>query len=202
MEEIDGVEVLAFVDAPAWESWLAEHHERQEGLWLRLAKAGSGIPSVTADEVVDVGLCYGWVSGQRRALDDRCYLQKYVPRRHRSLWSKVNVEKVQRLQAEGRMREPGLAEVRAARADGRWDAAYASQKSATVPADVVAALEANPRAMAAFDALDRTEQYRRYLPVLQARTSTTRAARVTKLVTLLEADADAAGDGDGDGHGH
>ena len=89
---VDGVEVSAFRDASAWESWLAANYERQAGVWLKLAKKGSGIPSVTADEVVDVGLCYGWVSGQRRALDERFYLQKYVPRRPGSLWSRVNVE--------------------------------------------------------------------------------------------------------------
>ena len=139
--QLDGVEVIAFRDAAAWESWLAAHHELQSGVWLKMAKKGSGIPSVTSDEVVDIGLCYGWVSGQRRALDDRYYLQKYVPRRPRSLWSRVNVEKVEALLAAGRMREPGMAEVRAAQADGRWEAAYESQKTATVPADVVAALD-------------------------------------------------------------
>ena len=166
---LDGAEVIAFRDAAAWESWLAVHHELQTGVWLKMAKKGSGIASVTSDEVVDIGLCYGWVSGQRRALDDRYYLQKYVPRRPRSLWSRVNVEKVEALLAAGRMREPGMAEVRAAQADGRWDAAYASQKTATVPADVVAALEANAQAKAAFDSLARSDQYLLYLPVLQAR---------------------------------
>ena len=143
MEELDGVDVIAFRDAAAWESWLAANYERKEGVWLRLAKKGSGIPSVTSDEVVDIGLCYGWVSGQRRTDDEAFYLQKYVPRRPKSLWSKVNVAKVEMLLAAGRMREPGMAEVRAAQADGRWDAAYESQRNATAPPDVVAALEEN-----------------------------------------------------------
>jgi uncharacterized protein YdeI (YjbR/CyaY-like superfamily) len=186
MEELDGAEVIAFRDAATWEAWLADHHERQAGVWLKLAKQGSGIPSVTADEVVDVGLCYGWVSGQRKGLNDRYYLQKYVPRRPGSLWSKVNVEKVERLLAQGRMREPGMAEVRAAQSDGRWDAAYESQKNATAPADVIAALEDNDRAKAVFDSLAKTDQYRLYLPVLQARSSEARAARVAKLVAMLE----------------
>ena len=183
----DGVEVIAFRDTAAWESWLAENHERQRGVWLKLAKKGSRIPSVSDDEVVDVGLCYGWVSGQRRALDDRFYLQKYVPRRPRSLWSKVNVDKVEKLLAAGRMRESGMAEVRAARADGRWDAAYDSQRTAIVPPDVVTALTAHPVAKAAFDSLDKTEQYRLYLPLLQTRSPTTRAARLERLITALEA---------------
>ena len=187
MESFDGIEVIAFPDAAAWESWLAAHHTRAEGVWLKMAKKRSGVASVTDDEVVDIGLCWGWISGQRRSLDATYYLQKYVPRRPKSLWSKVNVEKVELLSAAGRMREPGMAEVCAAQADGRWDAAYASQKRATVPAEVIAALADNTPARDAFDALDKTAQYLLYLPVLQARTGKTRAARVEKLVSLLEA---------------
>ncbi len=103
VDALDGVEVIAFPGPAAWESWLAANHERQAGVWLKMAKRGSGIPSVTEDEVVDIGLCWGWVSGQRRSLDDRHYLQKYVPRRARSLWSRVNVDKVGALLAAGRM---------------------------------------------------------------------------------------------------
>jgi uncharacterized protein YdeI (YjbR/CyaY-like superfamily) len=187
VDALNGVEIVAFPDAPAWESWLAANHERQAGVWLKLAKKASGIPSVSDDEVVDVGLCYGWVSGQRKAYDDSWYLQKYVPRRPRSLWSKVNVEKVEALLAEGRMREPGMAEVRAAQADGRWAAAYESQRKASAPPDVVAALERNATARRFFDSLDRSAQYRLYLPVLQARTAEARAARLQKMLAMLEA---------------
>ena len=193
MQAPDGVEILAFRDAAAWESWLAANHERQAGVWLRMAKKRSGIPSVTDDEVVDIGLCYGWVSGQRRALDEHSYLQKYVPRRARSLWSRVNVDRVERLSAAGRMREPGLAQVRAAQADGRWQAAYESQKAASVPPELVAALEATEEAKHRFDSLDRTAQYRLYLPVLQATNAEVRAARVAKLIaTLASGEGDAA----------
>lgn len=188
MDALDGVDVIAFRDATAWESWLAVNHELQAGVWLKLAKKGSGIPSVTSDEVVDIGLCYGWVSGQRRSHDESFYLQKYVPRRPRSLWSQVNVDKVEKLLAAGRMREPGMAEVRAAQADGRWDAAYESQKNATAPPDVVAALEADEKAKDVFDSLDRTYQYRLYLPVIQARTPKARAARLQKMLAMLEAE--------------
>lgn len=187
MEAHDGVEIITFRDAAAWESWLAANHELQAGVWLKLAKKSSGIPSVTDDEVVDIGLCYGWVSGQRRSCDESYYLQKYVPRRPRSLWSRVNVDKVEMLLATGRMREPGMAEVRAAHADGRWDAAYESQKTATVPPDVVAALEDNHRARDVFESLDKTSQYRLYLPVLQARSPRARTARVAKMISMLEA---------------
>jgi uncharacterized protein YdeI (YjbR/CyaY-like superfamily) len=182
---IDDAEVTSFVDAAAWESWLAENHRRQAGVWVKVGKRSSGIPSVTEDELVDVGLCWGWISGQRRSLDAQWYLQKYVPRRPRSLWSRVNVEKVDMLLVAGRMREPGLAEVRAAQADGRWAAAYASQKSATVPPDLLTALEGDPKAKAAFESLDRTRQYQLYLPILQATAPAVRAARVEKLVAGL-----------------
>jgi uncharacterized protein YdeI (YjbR/CyaY-like superfamily) len=188
MEVLDGVEIIAFRDVAAWESWLANNHELQAGVWLKMAKKGSGIPSVTDDEVVDVGLCYGWVSGQRKSFDESYYLQKYVPRRPKSFWSKVNVDKVEKLLAAGRMREPGMAEVRAAQADGRWDAAYESQKHATVPPDVVAALQENKEAKDFFDSLDKTDQYRLYLPVLQARTPKARAARLEKMIAMVEAD--------------
>jgi uncharacterized protein YdeI (YjbR/CyaY-like superfamily) len=188
MEVLDGVEIIAFRDVAAWESWLANNHELQAGVWLKMAKKGSGIPSVTDDEVVDVGLCYGWVSGQRKSFDESYYLQKYVPRRPKSLWSKVNVDKIEKLLAAGRMREPGMAEVRAAQADGRWDAAYESQKHATVPPDVVAALQENKEAKDFFDSLDKTDQYRLYLPVLQARTPKARAARLEKMIAMVEAD--------------
>jgi uncharacterized protein YdeI (YjbR/CyaY-like superfamily) len=187
MEVLDGVEIIAFRDVAAWESWLANNHELQAGVWLKMAKTGSGIPSVTDDEVVDVGLCYGWVSGQRKSFDESYYLQKYVPRRPKSLWSKVNVDKVEKLLAAGRMRERGMAEVRAAQADGRWDAAYESQKHATVPPDVVAALQENKEAKDFFDSLDKTDQYRLYLSVLQARTLKARAARLEKMIAMLEA---------------
>jgi uncharacterized protein YdeI (YjbR/CyaY-like superfamily) len=187
MERLAGVEIIAFPDASAWESWLAANYELEAGVWLKMAKRSSGVPSVTENEVVDIGLCYGWVSGQRKSYDERFYLQKYVPRRPRSLWSKVNVDKVGMLLEAGRMREPGMAEVRAAQADGRWEAAYPSQRNATAPSDVVAALEDNDEAKRRFDALDTTSQYRLYLPVLPARSPKARAARLQKMIAMLEA---------------
>ncbi len=185
MDERDGVEIIAFVDAEAFESWLAENHTRHEGLWIKLAKKKSGIPTVTSDELVDVGLCYGWISGQRLPLDEQYYLQKYVPRRPRSLWSQVNVDKVAMLTAAGRMREPGLAEVRKAQEDGRWAVAYESQKAATVPPDLAAALDANPKAGKAFEALDKTGRYLVMLPLLQALTPENRKARLDKVLEML-----------------
>ena len=129
----DVADVMFFGSAADFEVWLAEHVDRRPGVWLKIAKKGSGIPSLTDQEAVDLGLCYGWISGQRKAFDEMYYLQLYVPRRPRSRWSQVNVRRVEALIAAGRMRPSGLAEVEAAKADGRWDAAYESQRAATVP---------------------------------------------------------------------
>jgi uncharacterized protein YdeI (YjbR/CyaY-like superfamily) len=179
--------VIAFRDAAEFEAWLDTHVELQVGVWLKIAKKGSGIPSLTADEAVDVGLCYGWISGQRRSYDELYYLQKYVPRRPGSRWSQVNVAKVEELIAAGRMRPSGLAEVEAAKADGRWAAAYESQRNATVPPDLAAALAASPTAAQAFDALGKTQRYAVILTLLTARTATARAARLRRAMTALEA---------------
>lgn len=181
----DGAEVIAFRDAEVFDRWLEDHVGEQAGVWLKLAKKGSGIPSMTSDEAVDVGLCHGWISGQRRSLDDQYYLQKYVPRRPRSRWSRVNVAKVEELTAAGRMRPAGLAEVEAAKADGHWEAAYVSQKDATVPPDLAAALTADARADAAFAALGRTDRYAVILDLVTARTETARAQRLERAVARL-----------------
>ena len=185
--EPDAAEVIAFRDAADFETWLAENVDLNAGVWLKIAKKGSGVASLTDDEAVDVGLCYGWISGQRKAFDEVYYMQKYVPRRPRSRWSQVNVRKVEELTAAGRMRPPGFAEVDAAKADGRWDAAYASQKEATVPPDLAAALAASPVAATAFESLSKTNQYAVILDVVTARTPSTRAAHIRKAITDLEA---------------
>ncbi|MEV6097175.1 YdeI/OmpD-associated family protein [Nocardia sp. NPDC051981] len=177
---------VTFPDAAAFDAWLEANHARPEGVWIRMAKKGSGITTLTEDEAVDVGLCWGWISGQRKAFDADYYLQKYVPRRPRSHWSQVNVDKVAHLIAAGRMRAPGLAEVDAARADGRWAAAYPSQANFTVPPDLAAALADRPRARHAFDALDRARQYAIVLELLRARTAKTRASRLDKALGSLE----------------
>jgi uncharacterized protein YdeI (YjbR/CyaY-like superfamily) len=184
----DGAEIRPFRDAEEFDTWLADHHDHEAGIWLKLAKTSSGIPSMTSDEAVDVGLCWGWISGQRRGLDETWYLQKYVPRRPRSRWSQVNVRKVEDLTAAGRMRPPGQAEVAAAKADGRWDAAYVSQKEFTVPDDLRAALDATPAAATAYEALGRTEQYAVVLDLVTARDPDTRAGRLRTAIERLRAD--------------
>jgi uncharacterized protein YdeI (YjbR/CyaY-like superfamily) len=184
--EPDTTEVIAFRDAAEFEAWLAEHVDESAGVWLKIAKKGSGIASLTDDEAVDIGLCYGWISGQRKSFDEEHYLQKYVPRRPKSRWSQVNVRKVAELTAQGRMRPSGLAEVEAAKADGRWDAAYESQREATVPPDLAAALAASPLAATAFASLSKTSQYAVILDVVTSRTPRTRAAHIAKAIAELE----------------
>ena len=182
----DAAQVIAFRDAAEFETWLAEHVDHSAGVWLKIAKKASGIASLTDDEAVDVGLCYGWISGQRKGFDEIYYLQKYVPRKPRSRWSQVNVRKVEELMAAGRMRPPGLVEVAAAKADGRWDAAYASQKEATVPPDLADALAASPQAASAFESLNKTERYAVILDIVTARNPGTRIAHLRKAIAALE----------------
>jgi uncharacterized protein YdeI (YjbR/CyaY-like superfamily) len=186
METLNGMEIIAFNDAEQWESWLAAHHELQTGVWMKVAKKGSGIASVTDMEALDVALCYGWITGKRLSYDEAYYLQKYTIRRPRSLWSKVNIAKVEALIAAGRMQAPGLAEINAAKADGRWDAAYESQKNSTVPPDLAAALEQNSRARGTFEGLNRTNRYAVIWRLLTARTAEMRSSRLRSLVAMLE----------------
>ena len=188
--EPDAAEVIAFRDGAEFEAWLAANVNQSSGLWLKIAKKGSGIASLTGDEAVDIGLCYGWISGQRKSFDKEYYLQKYVPRRPNSRWSRVNVRKVEELTANGRMRASGLAEVAAAKADGRWDAAYESQKEATAPPDLAAALAASPGAASAFDSLSKTDRYAVILDVVTARSPIIRAAHINKSIAALEAHGD------------
>jgi uncharacterized protein YdeI (YjbR/CyaY-like superfamily) len=193
-EPENAAEIKEFRDAAEFEAWLSKHVDHRPGVWLKIAKKGSGVPSLTDDEAVDVGLCYGWISGQRKGFDEVYYLQKYVPRRPRSRWSEVNVRKVFELIAAGRMRSPGLAEVEAAKADGRWDAAYVSQKEAAVPPDLAAALAASPQAASVFETLGKTDRYAVILDIVTARNPRTRAAHVDNAVAALESRSDSYGD--------
>jgi len=178
-------DVIPFVDASAFDAWLTEHGATSAGVWLKLAKAASGIPSLTGDEAVDVGLCHGWISGRRNGLDDTWYLQRYVPRRPRSRWSQVNVRRSEALIAAGRMRPAGQREIDAAKADGRWAAAYPSQRDAHVPEDLAAALDRDPLAAERFAALGRTAQYALILDLATAGSAATRRRRLTRAIAQL-----------------
>jgi uncharacterized protein YdeI (YjbR/CyaY-like superfamily) len=180
-------EVLELADAAAWESWLAEHHSRSAGVWLRIAKKGSSRRLIAIGDALDVALCFGWIDSRRKASDADSYLQRYSPRRPSSAWSRINVERVEALTEAGRMREPGLAQVAAAEADGRWAAAYAPQREAPLPPDLAAELERNERARASFDRLDRTGRYAIALPLLKATSPAVRARRLRKAIAELDA---------------
>ncbi|HJS35195.1 MAG TPA: YdeI/OmpD-associated family protein [Pseudoxanthomonas sp.] len=173
-----------FVDAAAWERWL-EHHATSEGVWLRIAKKDSGIASVSYAEALDVALCHGWIDGQKKGFDAQCFLQRFTPRRSRSTWSRINVAKIEVLVVAGRMRPAGMREVEAAKADGRWDAAYDGARSMDVPAELAQALAKNRKAKAFFEALDRTNRYAVCWRVQTAAKLETKRARVEKLVAML-----------------
>ena len=178
--------LLEFSDATAWEAWLAEHHADTSEAWLRIAKRGSDIATIAIADALDVALCWGWIDGQRKGLDGLSFQQRYCPRRPRSSWSQINVAKVEALTAAGRMRPPGLAEVAAAQADGRWAGAYASQRTAEVPPDLVAALAASPRAATEFEGLGRSERYQVILALLKTRTEEGRTRALTRAIERLD----------------
>jgi uncharacterized protein YdeI (YjbR/CyaY-like superfamily) len=177
--------VLPFADQAALEAWLEAEHARAPGLYVKIAKKGTGIPSVNWEQMVEVLLCFGWIDGRANRLDDRFYLQRITPRRAKSVWSAKNVATVERLIAEGRMRPAGLAVVEAAKADGRWDRAYGGPATITVPDDLAAALDAEPSARAAFDALDGQNRYAVLWRVHTAASPATRAKRIASLVEML-----------------
>lgn len=182
----DDLPVLPFVDAEAFDTWLATHHADTAGVWMQLARVKSGIASIRWEEAVPVALRWGWIDGQRRSLDDTWFLQRWTPRRPRSVWSRINVEHAERLIAEGRMMPAGMAQVEAARADGRWDAAYASVSSGEVPPELQAALDASPAAAAAFATLDSRNRYALCWRVATAKRAETKLRRAQQFVAMLE----------------
>ncbi len=178
--------ILPFASAALLEQWLFEHHAPGDGVWIKIAKKSSGMASVTHAEALDVALCYGWIDGQRRSLDDTFFLQKFTPRRPRSLWSKRNVNKVAELTAAGRMHPSGLAVVEAAKQDGRWAAAYDSPKNMIVPEDFLEALGRNTRAQSCFDMLSKSNVYAIAWRLATAKTPETRKRRFEVLLAMLE----------------
>jgi uncharacterized protein YdeI (YjbR/CyaY-like superfamily) len=176
--------VLGFESASSWESWLAEHHDGAAGLWLKIAKKGAPTPTVSYAEAIEVALCYGWIDGQKGRLDEHYWLQRFTPRKPGSKWSKINREKAERLITSGRMRPPGLHQVEAARADGRWEAAYEGQASASVPPDLAEALERNPAAAAFFATLTGVNRYAILYRIQDAKRPQTRAQRIEKFVAM------------------
>ena len=176
---------LAFADQSQWESWLGEHHTDSPGVWLKIAKKATDAPSVSYAEALESALCYGWIDGQKAAHDDEYWLQKFTPRRARSVWSRVNRDKATALIAEGRMRAAGQRQVDQAKADGRWEAAYDSQRAIAVPLDLQSALDAEPAAQKFFSTLDSHNRYAILYRVQTAKRAETRAARIQKFVAML-----------------
>ncbi|MFJ4598766.1 YdeI/OmpD-associated family protein [Streptomyces griseoluteus] len=179
------LESVVFASAEAFEAWLGEHHAVSPGIWIKLRKKGPGIVALDYAQALDVALCYGWIDGQKAKVDEQWWLQRFTPRTPRSKWSKVNREKVAALIAQGRMRSPGQAEIDRAKADGRWEAAYDSARTATVPDDLMAALTAEPAAAEFFEALDRQNRYAILYRVQDAKKPETRARRIEKFVAML-----------------
>ncbi len=177
---------LFFKTSDEWETWLAQNYTLEEGVLLKFAKKESGITSLNYAGALDIALCYGWIDGQVYAIDETFYAQRFTPRRTRSIWSKRNVSKVEELIKLGKMKVPGIAAVEAAKADGRWEQAYESSSNATIPPELQVALKANPAAKEFFETLNKTNRYSIIWRIATARKPETRAARITKLIAMLE----------------
>jgi uncharacterized protein YdeI (YjbR/CyaY-like superfamily) len=180
------LETRAFASAAEWEAWLREHHDSAPGIWIRFAKKGSGVPSVTYLEALHAALCFGWIDGQARSVDDASYVQRFTPRRARSIWSQRNREFATALIEAGRMQPAGLREVERAQADGRWEAAYDAPSTATVPEDLQRALDASPEAAAFFATLNGQNRYAILHRIQTAKRPETRARRIERFVAMLE----------------
>ena len=177
--------VKSFASQETWERWLDRNHGNEEGVWLKVAKKSSGKRTVSVPEALEIALCYGWIDGQRKALDGDYFLQRFTPRRLRSRWSKINRDSATALIERGRMRPPGLAEVERAKADGRWAAAYDSPSKIQPTPELLAALEASPKAKALFEELDSQNRYAILYRVHDAKRPDTRTRRIEKFVEML-----------------
>lgn len=185
MKSTDNLPIVTFESQGEWEAWLEQHAADSKGVWLKMAKKGTGIASVNYAEALEGALCYGWIDGQKASFDEQYWLQKFTPRGAKSIWSKVNCAKVEALLADGRMRATGLRQVELAKADGRWEAAYDSQSKITVPADLQSELDKNPQAKDFFGTLDSVNRYAILFRIQTAKKAETRTARIQKFVEML-----------------
>ncbi len=185
-EQVPDLPVEEFASAKTWERWLARHHAIAPGLWLMIAKKGSGVVTVEIGDAIETALCYGWIDGLRHGHDETYYRQRFTPRKARSRWSQINRDRVEALTAAGRMRPAGQAQVDAAKADGRWDAAYAGSRTIQVPDDLTKALRRNAKARRAFETLDSANRYAILFRIHDAKRPETRARRIAQFVTMLE----------------
>lgn len=180
---VDPAKVHEFKDAGSFYRWLGIHHDKQDEVWIRIHKVASGLPSITPKEAIDVVLCWGWIDGVRKGLDDTSFLQRYSPRGRKGTWSQINVDNVARLIKEGRMTEHGMRQVEAARADGRWDRAYKSGKDMKIPDDLQAAIDAEP---AAREMLGKLSAQNRFALAFRTHNMKTEAGRRKKIETFVE----------------
>ena len=180
---IDPKKVRAFKDAASFYKWLAKHHDKDDEVWIKIHKVDSGLKSITPKEAIDVVLCWGWIDGVRKGFDERSFLQRYSPRSRKGTWSQINVDNVARLIKEGRMTAHGMKQVEAAKADGRWDRAYASGKDMKIPADLQAAIDAEPRARAM---LEKLSAQNRFALAFRTHNMKTEAGRKKKIVAFVE----------------
>lgn len=178
--------IRLFATQADWAAWLEKNHHNPDGLWLRIAKKDSGLKSVTYLEAIETALCYGWIDGLKRPESERAWLQRFVPRRPKSLWSKINRTKAEALIACGRMKDPGLEAIKQAQTDGRWETAYDSAKTSKVPPDFQTALDACPKARAFFGGLDGTNRYAVLFRIQTATKPETRARKIEQMVELLK----------------
>ena len=185
IDKADGP-IRLFATQGQWAEWLEKNHRKSEGLWLRLAKKESGLRSVNYAEALDVALCYGWIDGQKRGESEQAWLQRFLPRSAKSIWSRINCGKATALIASGSMKRAGLEAIEAARKDGRWDAAYDSPKAAKIPPDFQAALDASPRATEFFTVLDSANRYAVLFRIQTVKKAETRARKIWEFVEMLE----------------
>jgi uncharacterized protein YdeI (YjbR/CyaY-like superfamily) len=184
--KVDLDKVREFPDAESFYAWLADNHAGESEVWIKVHKVGSGLPSITPKEAIDVALCFGWIDAVRKSLDDKSFLQRYTPRGKRSIWSKINIDNVARLIEEGRMTEHGLREVNAAKADGRWDRAYGGSKEMTIPADLQAAIDAEPKAKAMLEKLSAQNRFALAFRTHNMKTEAGRKKKIADLVAMLK----------------
>lgn len=183
---VDPTKIREFADAEAFYRWLGKNHDSADEVWIKIHKTGSGLASITPKEAIDVVLCWGWIDGIRKGLDEESFLQRYSPRGARSIWSRINVDNVARLVEEGRMTPHGLAHVEAAKADGRWDRAYGGSKDMAIPDDLMAAIEAEPEAKAMLARLSAQNRFALAFRVHNMKTEAGRKRKIEGFVAMLK----------------
>ncbi len=185
MKNADSRPVMTFESQQSWDAWLKEHHTDTQGIWLKIAKKATGVASVSYAEALESAICYGWIDGQKASFDDQYWLQKFTPRRPKSIWSKVNCDAAMALLAAGKMQPAGIRQIELAKTDGRWEAAYESQSQITIPADLQSELDKNQQAKEFFSTLDSRNRYAVLFRIQTAKKPETRAARIQKFVEML-----------------